>query len=101
MCQWSKRKFDKPAAALHPIPVSDVWNKIGIDFIEFPISARGNQQRITLIDYFSKGAEAEPIPTKEEKHVTEFLYKMIMRHGCPQEIILDQSIPRNISWYII
>ena len=71
--------------------MADVWNKIGINLIEFPISARGNQYYITLIDYFSKRAEVEPIPTKEEKHVTEFLYKMFMHHRCPQEIISDQE----------
>ena len=90
ICQRSKRKFDKPAAMLHPIPVSDVWNKIGIDLIKLPETPRGNNYLITIIDYFSKWAEAEPIPTKEAIHVANFLKKMIMRHGCPQEIISDQ-----------
>ena len=65
VCQKSKRKFDKPAAPLHPIPVSDTWNKLGIDLIELTITPRGNRYIITLTDYFSKWAEAEAIPTKE------------------------------------
>jgi len=64
--------------------------KVGIDLIELPISSKGNRYCITLIDYFSKWAEAQPVPTKEAKHVATFLYKMIMRHGCPEEIISDQ-----------
>ena len=43
VCQKSKRKFDKPAAPLHPVPVSDTWNKLGIDLIELPITPRGNR----------------------------------------------------------
>ena len=31
------------------------------------------------------------MPTKEAKHVAEFLYKMILRHGCPLEIVSDQG----------
>ena len=90
VCQRSKRKFDKPAPSLHPIPVSDTWCKVGVDLIELPVTSNGNRYCITLTDYFSKWAEAQPIPTKEAIHVSTFLYKMIMRHGCPEEIISDQ-----------
>ena len=68
VCQRSKRKFDKPAPSLHPISVSDTWNKVGIDLIELPVSSRGNCYCITLTDYFSKWAEAMPVPTKEAIH---------------------------------
>ena len=91
VCQRSKRKFDKPSPMLHPIPVSDTWKKVGIDLIELPQSRNGNRYCITLTDYFSKWPEAEPVPTKEAKHVANFLYKMILRHGCPEEIISDQG----------
>ena len=91
VCQRSKRKFDKPAPSLHPIPVTDTWNKVGIDLITMPESSSGNRYCITLTDYFSKWAEAAPMPTKEAVHVANFLYKMFLRHGCPQEIISDQG----------
>ena len=91
VCQRSKRKFDKPSPTLHPIPVSDTWNKVGIDLIQLPESSRGNRYCITLTDYFSKWIEAAPLPTKEAKHVAAFLYSMILRHGCPQEIVSDQG----------
>ena len=68
VCQMSKRMFDKPAPSLHPISVSDTWNKLGIDLIELPVSSRGNCYCITLTDYFSKWAEAMPVPTKEAIH---------------------------------
>ena len=76
---------------LHPIPVSDTWEKVGIDLIELPKSRSGNQYCITLTDYFTKWLEAEAVPTKEARHVAAFLYKMILRHGCPEEIVSDQG----------
>ena len=90
ICQRSKRKFDEPVAGLHPISVSDTWNKVGIDLIELPLTPQGYRYCITLTDYFSEWAEAVPIPTKEATHVVEFLHRMILRHGCPQEIVSDQ-----------
>ena len=82
---------------LHPIPVSDTWKKVGIDLIEPPQSRNGNRYCITLTDYFSKWPEAEAIPTKGAKHVAAFLYKMILRHGCPEEIVSDQGREFAIS----
>lgn len=64
---------------------------MGIDLIQLPVSSSGNRYCITLTDYFSKWAEAMPIPTKEATHVADFLCKMIFRHGCPEEIISDQG----------
>ena len=64
---------------------------MGIDLIELPVSSSGNRYCITLTDYFSKWAEAMPIPTKEARHIADFLYQMIFRHGCPEEIISDQG----------
>jgi len=63
---------------------------VGIDLIQLPVSSSGNRYCITLTDYFSKWAEAMPIPTKEATHVADFLCK-IFRHGCPEEIISDQG----------
>ena len=96
VCQRTKRKFDKPAPSLHPIPVSDTWNKVGIDLIELPVSKNGNRYCITLTDYFSKWAEACPIPTKEARHVAAFLHRMFLRHGCPQEIVSTFEI--DFTW---
>lgn len=31
------------------------------------------------------------MPTKEAKHIAEFLLKMILRHGCPLKIVSDQG----------
>ena len=55
------------------------------------MSSKGNHHVITLTEYFSKLVEAAPIPTKEACHIAHFLYKMMLRYGCPEEIISDQG----------
>ena len=45
-----------------------------------PVTARGNRYIVTLVDYFSKWPEAEPLPNKSAKEVALFLYRMICRY---------------------
>lgn len=40
---------------------------------------RGNRFIVTLVDYFSKWPEAEPLPDKTATGVALFLYKMMCR----------------------
>ncbi|KAL5517002.1 hypothetical protein EMCRGX_G002466, partial [Ephydatia muelleri] len=56
-----------------------------------PKTERGNCYIITLIDYFSKWPEAEPIADKTARTVAGFLYKIICRHGCTRVTISDQG----------
>ena len=46
---------------------------------------------MTVTDYFSKWPEAKAIPTKEARHVAEFLYTLFMRHGFCPCVISDQG----------
>lgn len=46
---------------------------------------------ITCTDYFTKWAEAAPLPTKEANGVANFLYSMFCRHGVPKRIQSDQG----------
>ena len=93
VCQRTKRKFDKPTPSLHPISVSDTWNKVGIDLIKLPVSKNGDRYCITLTDYFSKWAEACPIPTKEARHVADFLrrYSQIREGSSATELLMPEK----------
>ena len=53
--------------------------QIGIDLVgPLPETARGNRYIITLVDYFSKWQEAEPLPNKSANSVALFLYKIFV-----------------------
>ena len=92
MCQRTKRKFDRPAPSLHPIPLYDTWNKVGIDLITLPPSKNGNQYCIILTDYFSKWVEAAAMPTKEARHVADFLYCGVFAIAFAVNVLLGDNL---------
>ena len=55
-----------------------------------PVTAKGNHYIVTLVDYFSKWPEAEPLPNKSAKEVALFLYRMMCRYqnSSAHEILL-------------
>ncbi len=76
ICQRHNHKLKKTTSSLHPIPVkSEVWRQLGMDLIG-PLhpTPRGNKYIITVIDYYSKWAEAHPLHDKSAASVADFLY---------------------------
>ncbi len=69
----------KPSGALHPIPVQPrLWHQIGMDLIgPLTETSRNNKFIITVTDYFSKWAEAGPLPSKHAYGVARFLYSTV------------------------
>ena len=54
--------------------------QVGIDLIgPLPETKRGNRYVVTLVDYFSKWPEAEPLQDKKATSVALFLFKMLCR----------------------
>ena len=45
-----------------PIPVSGPFDRIGVDVVRFPKSARGNKYAIVFVDYLTKWVEVFPTP---------------------------------------
>ena len=41
-----------------------------------PVTSRGNKYIVTLTDYFSKWAEAAPLPSKHAAGVAKFIYSV-------------------------
>lgn len=91
-CQRTNRVLQKPRSELHPIPVTKVWHRVGIDLVgPLPETKKGNKYIITLSDYFSKWPEAAPIPSKEATCVAHFLLETFCRHGWPKYVLSDQG----------
>ena len=104
---------------LHPIPVKpNIFHQFGMDLIgPLPETPRGNKYIVTLTDYFSKWAEAAPLPSKHADGVARFIYsvstcmlqtvvtstteyynnyvlyflQVICRFGSPETLITDQG----------
>ena len=78
MCQRGANKSSTITPELHPVPVKSPWYHIGIDFIGpiHPTSSQGNRYILTVSDYFSKWAEAIPLPSKHAFVTANALFKV-------------------------
>lgn len=91
-CQRTNPQLQKSRAELHPIPVTKVWHRVGIDLVgPLPETRAGNKYIITLSDYFSKWPEAAPLQTKSAEGVANFLFNTFCRHGWPKIVQSDQG----------
>ena len=81
-CQRGNKKLKKAAGGLHPIPVKlqafcQAFCQLGMDLIgPLPETPRGNRFIVTLTDYFSKWAEAVPLPSKHAGGIAKFIYSV-------------------------
>ena len=77
-CQRGNNKLKKAVGGLHPIPVKpQIFHQLGMDLIgPLPETAQGNKCIITLTDYFSKWAEAAPLPSKHAAGAAKFIYSV-------------------------
>ncbi|MCO5564752.1 hypothetical protein L7F22_018420 [Adiantum nelumboides] len=80
---------------LHPIKVTQPFQKWGLDFVG-PISpaARNTQSRYTIVatDYVTKWAEAKASRKADAITTAKFLFEnIITRFGCPFEIVSDNG----------
>ena len=70
-CQRKKtRKIDKAPQELHPIdiPFGKQWHQVGVDLMSFQESG-GYKYLMTAVCYFTKWAEALPLPNMEAETV--------------------------------
>ena len=75
---------------LVPIPVSGPFDRIGVDVVQFPTSAKGNQYTIVFIDYLTKWVEVFPSSDQSALTIACLLVEnIISRHGVPKELLSD------------
>ena len=69
---------------LHPIPIKPkIWSQVGMDLIgPLPETTCGNKFIVTLTGYFSKWAEAAPLPDKTALGVAKFIYSRSVSCVC-------------------
>ncbi|GJW26335.1 reverse transcriptase domain-containing protein [Tanacetum coccineum] len=79
---------EMPQNSIQVCEVFDVW---GIDFMgPFPTSYR-NKYVLVAIDYVSKWAEAQALPTNDARVVVKFLKRLFSRFGIPKALISDRG----------
>ncbi|CAM5076847.1 unnamed protein product [Natator depressus] len=67
-----------------------------------PVTKNGYRHILTTIDYLSRWVEAFPLRSKTASGVANSMYKMVLRHGCPQRILtgLGPEFNHKFNQYI-
>ncbi|GJY51794.1 reverse transcriptase domain-containing protein [Tanacetum coccineum] len=90
-CQKIGNVSKRDEMPLNSIQVCEIFNIWGIDFMgPFPKSYKFEYILVT-VDYVSKWAEAQALPTNDAKVVITFLKKLSSRFGMPKALISDRG----------
>ena len=78
---------------LQEMSVGEPFERIAIDLTgPHPPSAKGNKHILTVIDYFTRWAEAFAIRTPDALTVARVLVEQVFtRYGCPRQLLSDQG----------
>ena len=89
---FSQRAGPSHCPPLTPIPVSDQFDRVGVDVLQMPQSDSGNRYIVAFVDYLTKWAEAFTVPNQTALTIARLLVEEIVpRHGVPRELLSDRG----------
>ena len=97
-CQQCKLSMPQ-CAPLTSTPIGQPWQMIAVDILEVPITSNNNRYLLVVQDYFTKWADAIPIPDQTAVRITGELVKLFCAYGPPQILHSDQG--RNFESSIL
>ena len=62
-----------------------------MDILQVPLSSRNNQYPLVIQDYFTKWAEAIPLPNQTANRITSELIRVFSNYGLPDILHSDQG----------
>ncbi|GJX44455.1 reverse transcriptase domain-containing protein [Tanacetum coccineum] len=90
-CQRTRNISKRDEMPLNNIQVCEIFDIWGIDFMgPFPKSYKF-EYILVAVDYVSKWAEAQALPTNDARVVVAFLKKLFCRFGMPKALISDRG----------
>ena len=89
-CQQSKLSMPQ-RAPLQNIPIGQPWQMIAVDILQVPLSSNNNRYLLVIQDYFTKWADAIPLPDQTASRITTELIKFFCTYGPPQILHSDQG----------
>nr|GEX39653.1 reverse transcriptase domain-containing protein [Tanacetum cinerariifolium] len=91
VCQRSGSISRRDEMPLNSIQVSEIFDIWGIDFMGPFSKSHKFEYILVTIDYVSKWAEAEALPTNDARVIVDFLKKLFSRFGTPKALISDRG----------
>ena len=90
VCQRSKLPMPTPVPMTN-VPIGHPWQMLAVDVLQVPVSSRGNCYLLVLQDYFTKWAEAIPMPNQTAECIAGILIDLFSRFGIPEILHSDQG----------
>ena len=90
ICQRTKPTAPKRAPLIN-IPVGRPWQMVAVDILEVPVSSNNNRYILVVQDYFTKWADARPIPDQTAVRITRELVHIFAGTVIPEIIHSDQG----------
>ena len=96
MTEWSRacdtcfarRAGSKPHVP--PIPVTEPWDRVGVDVLQLLHSHAGNCYLIVFMDYLTKRVKAFATANQTALRVARlFVEEVVVCHGVPNELFSD------------
>ncbi len=72
-------------------PIGRPWQMIAADILEVPVLYNNNRYLLVVQDYFTKWAEAIPIPNQTAARITQELVQIFSKVGLPDTLHSDQG----------
>ena len=90
VCQRSKLPMPTPVPMTN-VPIGHPWQMLAVDVLQVPVSSRGNRYLLVIQDYFTKWAEAIPMPNQTAECIAGILIDLFSRFGIPEILHSDQG----------
>ncbi|CEP06777.1 hypothetical protein, partial, partial [Parasitella parasitica] len=92
-CQLNSRRDHAHQDVMHPLQIPKAFDRWHLDFVgELPTTTNGNKWLLTAVDYLTNWPIARAVPVASMEAVADFIYEeIVMRFGCPSEIITDRG----------
>ncbi|GKE48739.1 reverse transcriptase domain-containing protein, partial [Tanacetum coccineum] len=90
-CQCSGSISRRDEMPLNNIQVNEIFDIWGIDFMGHFLKSHKFEYILVTIDYVSKWAEAEALPTNDARVVVNFLKKLFSHFGILKALISDKG----------
>ncbi|GJU51619.1 reverse transcriptase domain-containing protein [Tanacetum coccineum] len=82
------QRYEMPLNNIQVREIFDIW---GIDFMGPFLKSHKFEYILVAIDYVSKWAESEALPTNDARVVVNFLKKLFSHFGIPKDLISDRG----------
>lgn len=98
-CLVFRKQIPEPHAALHPVKSARPFEFVAMDIVRggnyLPTMEDGNKYILTIIDLFTRWAEAIPLRNQKVDTIpNSFVHHGICRHDAPYRLLTDQG--RNL-----